>query len=124
VTAVPDIRFHPDVGAVDLPALVRGCTTPEQAAELLGQVQRAIAEVIAGPGRPIHDVLPPYKGWHRKKFHAVRRPAEGARADLRLIYRYQASPHGATLRVLATGRRIPGHPDDIYALHQSRPQQF
>ncbi|MHB9145060.1 MAG: type II toxin-antitoxin system RelE family toxin [Symbiobacteriia bacterium] len=114
------VIFHPAIASEDLPKLHR--QFPDRGRQILRQIHAAISEIIAGIGVPQSDMEPPYKGWYRKKFLSSTRPSLGSRADLRLIYQF--SDDHSELRVLAVGRRLPGDPDDVYAVHVTRPQSF
>lgn len=116
------IIYHPDVVDRDIEKLLAVCRTPEEAQELLIQIQRAITEIIKGKGVLQTGMRPPYRGWHRKKMHRYKRPPDGQNPDLRIIY--QISSDTMELRILAIGLRIPGSPLDIYAATQSRTQEF
>ena len=114
------VIFHPSIASEDLPKLNR--QFPDRGPRILRQIHLAINAIIAGIGVPQSDMQPPYKGWYRKKFFSSTRPSLGSRADLRLIYQF--SGDHSELRILAIGRRLPGDPDDVYAVYATRPQSF
>ncbi len=62
-------------------------------------------------GAPLGRSLALYR---KKIFHSVLSPLRGMRADYRLVYRCDFEKD--ELIVLGVGRRIPGHPDDIYSI--------
>lgn len=114
---MPRVRYHPDVVRIDLPKLFARLGSNDRVEEFLRQFNKAIDEVLAGKGIPESEMRIPYRGWYRKKFHSRLAPKHGERADMRLIYRLEGDD---TLHVLAVGMRLPGSPDDVYAIGENR----
>lgn len=66
-------------------------------------------------GAPLERSLAAYR---KKKFHSLRRPPQGMRADYRLVYRCDLERNDLIL--LGVGKRKPGKPDDVYAIITQR----
>lgn len=114
------LKFHRAVLEVDLPKLARLYGDPQAWAAIRRQIDKALNEILRSPaGRGAPLKRPPLAGWRKYKFHSERRPAPYARPDMRIIYRVQ----GQEIQVLAVGRRLPGQPDDVYAVGASRPRE-
>lgn len=112
------LKFHRAILEVDIPKLIRLHGDPRTRATIRRQIDQALNEILEDPtrrGAPLKR--PPLVGWRKYKFHSKRRPAPFSRPDMRVIYRV----HGLEVQVLAVGRRLPGHPDDVYAVGESRP---
>lgn len=108
---------HPEFFDGDLPRIEKELGSEEQLVEFLHCFDKAILEIEVDPsgGASLERSLAVYR---KKKFHSVRRPPQGTRADYRLIYRYEVTTD--TLFVLGTGKRMPGQSDDVYAILNAR----
>lgn len=117
VPATWTFKFHSAVLAIDIPKLARIYNDPKAYAVIRRLIDKALNEIFQDPaGQGAALRRPPLAGWRKYKFHSTSRPAPYARPDMRIIYRVQ----GQEVQVLAIGRRLPGHPDDIYAVGDSR----
>lgn len=108
---------HPEFFNVDLPRIEKELDSEERLTEFLYCFDTAVLEIKIAPsdGTQLERLLAMYR---KKKFHSVRRPPNGERADYRLIYRYDVTAD--TLFVLGAAKRMPGQSDDIYAILNAR----
>ncbi|MCL6626295.1 hypothetical protein [Alicyclobacillus shizuokensis] len=104
----------------DLPRIEEEMGDDAKFAEFLECLDKAIDEIMRDPaneGAPLQrpPLAPTYR---KKKFHSVRRPPRGQKADMRLVYRCDLTAN--TLYVFGVGKRRPYQDNDIYALLNPR----
>ena len=104
--------FHDDFLGEDIPRILEeiGYSAFKEFSKCL---DKTFAEIESNPpnGAPLERSLALYR---KKKFHSVLSPSRGMRADYRLVYRCDFEID--ELVVLGVGKRMPGHPEDIYTI--------
>lgn len=118
MSLITKVRYHKAVATQDMPRVLARLGSTTRLREFVLQLNRAIIDIANGRGVPASPLRPPLTGWQRKRFHSRRSPTQGVNADARLIFRIDDG--GQTLYILAVGLRLPGEPDDIYALSGKR----
>ncbi len=106
---------HPEFYSRDLPRLEEEFGNRVAFVECLEAFDKAIREITRNPqeeGAPLERS--PLTTYRKKKFHSQLRPSQGAKADMRIVYRVDIEKD--TLYVLGLGKRRPLDPDDIYAI--------
>lgn len=104
----------------DLPRIEEEIGDDAKFDEFIDCLDQAIREIMNDPaneGAPL--TRPPLAPTYRKKkFHSMRRPPQGQKADMRLVYRCDLSAN--TLYVFGVGKRRPYQAGDIYVLLNPR----
>lgn len=113
------VRLHQDVLRVDRIRLRRWYSTPEDYAEMSRCFDFMITRIVENPEEGVPCKRPPLLGWRRVKFHSKHRPPKGVRADMRIVFRQQ----DGDIQVLCVGKRMVGHPDDVYQEAHQRDQE-
>lgn len=108
--------FHDDFLEEDIPRILEEIGD-SAFKEFFKCLDKTFAEIESNPlnGVPLERSLALYR---KKKFHSVLSPVRGMRADYRVAYRCDFERD--ELIVLGVGRRIPGQPNDIYAILNTR----
>lgn len=88
--------------------------------EFLDCLDKAVHEIMKDPANEGASLTrPPLAPTYRKKkFHSMRRPPQGKKADMRLVYRCDIATN--TLYVFGVGKRLPYKVDDIYEILNPR----